>query len=148
MMVQRGLFTKIPLFTLIVVAAMLAARDEAIASPGFTTRVSVASDGTQSVCAAQGPCSRSSAVSADGRYVAFQSDASNLVATESNDVTHVFVRDLETGATERASISTGAGEANMGSSDPTISDDGRYIAFRSFATNLVASDTNGFPDVF
>ena len=86
-------------------------------------------------------------ISADGRYVAFESRATNLVAGDANQQTDVFVRDLLLGTTVRASAGAG-GEANGSSFDPAISADGRYVAFDSTATNLVAGDTNGVRDVF
>jgi len=88
------------------------------------------------------------ALSADGRFVAFQSGASNLVAGDANAITDVFVRDLVAGSTERASLGSGGAEANGESDLPSISADGRYVAFESVATNLVAGDANGSRDVF
>jgi Tol biopolymer transport system component len=88
------------------------------------------------------------AISADHRFVAFGSLADNLVAGDTNGVSDVFVRDRFTGTTERVSVSTGGGEADGFSSLPSISADGRYVAFHSSATNLVAGDTNGAFDVF
>jgi Tol biopolymer transport system component len=87
-------------------------------------------------------------ISADGRYIAFESLASNLVATDSNSASDVFVRDRETDTTERVSVST-AGVAGNGASDrPSISATGRYVVFRSAASNLVASDGNTVSDIF
>ena len=86
--------------------------------------------------------------SADGRLVVFQSDASDLVAGDTNGATDVFVRDLVAGTTELISVSAGGGSANGSSHDPVMTPDGRYVAFISSATNLVAGDTNGIPDVF
>src|SRR5262249_13825695 len=88
------------------------------------------------------------AISSDGRYVAFQSDASNLVAGDTNGVTDVFVRDRLTGTTERMSVDSAGVQGNGVSSVPSISADGRYVAFLSDASNLVAGDTNGVTDVF
>ncbi|MFG0318713.1 MAG: TolB family protein [Planctomycetota bacterium JB042] len=87
-------------------------------------------------------------VSADGRYVAFESDAKNLVAGDTNGVRDVFVRDRETATTTRVSVATGGGQANGGSFEPAISGDGRYVTFSSFADNLVPGDTNAVGDVF
>jgi Tol biopolymer transport system component len=86
------------------------------------------------------------ALSADGRYLAFQSAATNLVAQDTNGRADIFVRDLQAGTTER--VSGLAVQANGDSSSPTISWDGRLVAFTSRAANLVAGDTNGAPDVF
>src|SRR5437016_7692670 len=110
---------------------------------GTTERVSVASGGTQSNAASLG-----SALSADGRFVAFQSDATNLVAGDTNGATDVFVRDRQTGMTERVSVASDGTQANNVSSSPALSADGRFVAFQSDATNLVAGDTNGATDVF
>ncbi len=89
-------------------------------------------------------------ISADGRYVAFQSRASNLVAGDTNGVQDVFVHDLETGETERVSVSSagGEGDKDSGFDSLSISEDGRFVAFPSFATNLVPGDTNRVHDIF
>jgi Tol biopolymer transport system component len=90
-------------------------------------------------------------VSADGRYVVFESDASTLVAGDTNDARDVFVRDMQIGTIERVSVTNGGGQAN-GSSylscARSISADGRYVVFASSANNLVSGDTNGSMDVF
>jgi Tol biopolymer transport system component len=86
-------------------------------------------------------------VSADGRYVAFSSNASNLVANDSNTTEDVFVRDLVTGTTTLVST-TGTASGNRSSNNPVVSADGRYVAFISQASNLVANDSNGSRDVF
>src|SRR5947199_169142 len=108
-----------------------------------TERVSVASGGTQSNGASLG-----SALSADGRLVAFQSDATNLVVGDTNGRTDVFVHDRQTGTTERVSVASDGTQANNVSTYPALSADGRFVAFHSTATNLVAGDTNGATDVF
>ncbi|HEV8112564.1 MAG TPA: hypothetical protein VGR31_07290 [Planctomycetota bacterium] len=87
-------------------------------------------------------------ISADGRFVAFDSEASNLVAGDTNNTWDVFVRDRSNGTIQRVSISSGAVQANDGSYQPSISADGRYVAFTSSATNLVPGDTNGVLDIF
>lgn len=92
--------------------------------------------------------SRLPSVSGDGRYVAFQSDASNLVAGDTNSRTDIFVHDTVNGATTRVSVDSAGAEANNHSYEPSISDDGRYVAFTSFASNLVADDTNSDADIF
>ena len=86
-------------------------------------------------------------VSADGTLVAFVSSSPNLVAGDTNGVRDVFVRNLVTGTTTRASVGAG-GQANGASSNARISADGRFVVFTSLATNLVAGDTNGVADVF
>ena len=110
---------------------------------GTTELVSVALGGAQS-----NDVSADSAVSSDGRYVAFESKATNLVSGDTNAVYDVFVRDRVAGTTERVSMATGGTQANGASQHPTISADGRYVAFYSSATNLVANDTNGTSDIF
>ena len=110
---------------------------------GQTTRVSIASDGTEANGLSYGP-----SISADGRFVAFTSFASNLVAGDTNGDYDVFVHDRDTGQTTRVSVASGGTEANEGSYDPSISADGQLVAFHSFARNLVAGDTNGASDVF
>lgn len=110
-----------------------------------TTRVSVNSAGTQT------DTLRSSvdpALSADGRFVAFLSQATNLVADDTNGVRDIFVRDTLANTTTRVSVTNAGGEADSDSYEPAISADGRYVAFSSNATNLVTGDTNGVRDVF
>jgi Tol biopolymer transport system component len=87
-------------------------------------------------------------VSGSGRFVAFESSASNLVAGDTNRASDVFVRDHRDGVTTRVSVGASGLQANNGSHQPSISDDGNFIAFQSYASNLVAGDTNGYLDVF
>lgn len=87
-------------------------------------------------------------ISADGRYVAFESAASNLVGRDTNGKRDVFVRDRSGNTTTRVSVSTAGDQGNDGSYLPSISPDGRYLAFESDATNLVSGDTNAVRDVF
>jgi Tol biopolymer transport system component len=87
-------------------------------------------------------------ISADGRYVSFDSDASNLVAGDSNGYTDVFVRDRKLHRTFLLSVGKAGVQANNISADPSISADGRYVAFVSLASNLGTGDTNGFLDVY
>jgi hypothetical protein len=109
---------------------------------GQTTRVSVASGGGQSNGDALG------FLSADGRYVMFASAASNLVAGDTNGVKDVFVHDRQTGQTTLVSVSSTGALGNADSEEGTLSADGRFVAFRSLASNLVPGDTNGLPDDF
>ncbi|MCL4472921.1 MAG: hypothetical protein M1455_03125 [Actinobacteria bacterium] len=88
------------------------------------------------------------AISANGRYVAFHSDADNLVAGDNNDARDVFRKDTESGATTRISISSSGSEATGASEDASISDNGRYVAFESGADNLSDSDGNGNFDIY
>ena len=111
---------------------------------GETTRISVSSDGEQANQGSYYP-----AISGDGRFVAFMSDATNLVSGDTNGVADIFLRDWQAGTTERVSVSSMGTQANNASdSYVSISEDGRFIAFSSDATNLVSGDTNGIADVF
>jgi Putative binding domain, N-terminal/WD40-like Beta Propeller Repeat len=109
----------------------------------WTWRVSNGSGGEQANGASGSP-----AISADGRWVAFQSDASNLVDGDTNAATDVFLYDLVLATTTRVSVGTSGAQGNGASEAPTISADGRWVAFDSWASNLVLGDTNGDPDVF
>jgi Ca2+-binding RTX toxin-like protein len=86
--------------------------------------------------------------SADGRYVVFESDASNLVAGDSNGTWDIFVKDLQSGAIQRVSTDAAGVQGNNGSFNAQFSADGRYVVFRSGASNLVAGDINGARDIF
>jgi Tol biopolymer transport system component len=87
-------------------------------------------------------------LSADGRFVAFASDASNLVPGDTNGERDVFVRDRRTGTTERVSLGPNGRQGNADSDNPSLSSDGQFVAFYSYASNLVPGDTNGERDVF
>ncbi|HEX8174941.1 MAG TPA: Calx-beta domain-containing protein [Pyrinomonadaceae bacterium] len=88
-------------------------------------------------------------ISSDGRYVLFDSFASNLVANDGNNTFDAFVRDMQTQNTFAVSLnSAGTGTANGNSSAFEISADGRYVLFGSFANNIVANDANGAQDLF
>ena len=113
------------------------------ARAGTTERVSITSDGTQADLG-----SHKTAVSADGRFVAFNSEATNLVAGDTNGSWHIFVHDRQTGQTTRVSVASDGTEGNGNSYRPSISADGRFVAFYSRAGNLVEGDTNGAVDVF
>jgi Tol biopolymer transport system component len=113
-----------------------------------TTRVSVNSAG-----ASGNPCSGCSSnlpisISATGRFVAFSDNAPNLVEGDRNFRYDVFVRDRVRGQTTRVSVGSAGAEANDDSFFPSISANGRFVAFLSFASNLVPGDTNHRPDVF
>jgi Tol biopolymer transport system component len=99
--------------------------------------VSVTSDGTQGNSHSAFP-----SISADGRYVAFSSLASNLVPGDTNGVPDVFVHDRLTGQTTRVSVASDGTQGNDHSGCPSISADGRYVAFESLASNLVPGDTD------
>jgi Tol biopolymer transport system component len=110
---------------------------------GKTTRASLASNRAQS-----GGFSDAASISADGRWVVFASRAENLVSGDTNDSTDVFVHDRYTGETVRASVAANGAQAESYSNFPSISGNGRWIAFASPAKNLVAQDTNNALDVF
>ncbi|MBK7642573.1 MAG: PD40 domain-containing protein [Planctomycetes bacterium] len=108
-----------------------------------TERVSVGPGGTQANGVSVAPT-----VSDDGRCVAFLSSASNLVVGDTNGTFDVFVRDRETGSTQRVNVSSFGAQGNGASNSPAITRDGRYVAFTSAASNLVQGDTNGHWDAF
>ena len=87
-------------------------------------------------------------VSANGRYAVFQSDASDLLPGDTNGVSDLFVRDLQTGSNILVSVAADGSWGNGVSTDPVMTPDGRYVSFVSAATNLVAGDTNGIADAF
>ncbi|MCA9138045.1 MAG: VCBS repeat-containing protein [Planctomycetales bacterium] len=106
-------------------------------------RVSHGGDGTEG----NGPSSGIS-ISPDGRFVAFNSRASNLVGDDTNGSTDVFVVDRTSQTIERISVDNNGVEGNLSSAKPQISADGRYVAFHSIASNLVPNDDNNEVDVF
>jgi Tol biopolymer transport system component len=110
---------------------------------GAIVLASVGSDGSQGNGA-----SGDSAFSSDGRLVAFVSDASNLVAGDTNGARDIFVRDVLAGTTERVSVDDAGAQGNGSSDSPSVSADGRYVAFHSLASNLVGNDGNGHFDIF
>jgi Tol biopolymer transport system component len=110
---------------------------------GETTRVSFVGLYTEGNGASDAP-----AISSDGRYVAFESLASNLVIEDFNASTDIFVRDLVAKQTWRVSVDDIGDEGNDDSRWPSISSDGRYVAFESVASDLVTGDTNAVSDIF
>ena len=108
-----------------------------------TTRVSVATGGVEGNGSSSAP-----ALSADGRFVSFVSDATNLVTDDTNAARDVFLHDRQSGTTTRISVSTAGDQGNIHSLTSAISDDGRFVAFSSYAANLVDGDTNESADVF
>lgn len=135
----------IRIFTVIITIVTLAVVLVSVgyAAPGTTTRVSVSSDGIPG-----NQQSREASLSGDGRFVAFTSLASTLVVGDTNNAPDVFVHDRLTGTTERVSVGPGGLQGDGASISPSISADGRYVAFASAATNLVENDTNWFEDIF
>ena len=87
-------------------------------------------------------------ISADGRFVAFRSFASNLVPGDTNNQPDIFVRNLSTNTTTRVSVDSAGNQGNVSSGIPSISADGRFVVFKSDASNLVPEDTNNLPDIF
>ena len=111
---------------------------------GTTTRVSVASDGTEG-----NSSSFQSAISADGRFVTYDSVATNLVPGDTNDTFDIFVFDRQTDTTSASRWPATARRRTASAASPSISADGRFVAYISYATNLVPGDTNdGLDDVF
>ncbi|HRQ73481.1 MAG TPA: GC-type dockerin domain-anchored protein [Phycisphaerales bacterium] len=106
-------------------------------------RVSNAPDGSPGTFGSNDP-----SVTPDGAYLVFASGANNLVPGDTNNATDIFVRDMATGAVDRVSVSSAGGQTNDVSGEASISDDGRFVAFYSVATNLVPDDTNGYWDIF
>jgi Tol biopolymer transport system component len=94
------------------------------------------------------PESTGGSISDNGRYVAFESNATDLVDCDTNNATDVFAKDLVTGAIERVSVASNGAQANGLSRQATISADGRYVVFESHASNLVPNDSNSWPDIF
>jgi len=110
-----------------------------------TIRVNVDSNGVE---ANNGSSSFWASINEDGNFAAFGSDADNLVPGDTNGQNDIFVRDIQTGTTERVSVDSNGNEANGYSDAPRLSADGRYVSFYSDANNLVPNDTNGTTDIF
>ncbi len=108
-----------------------------------TNRVSVSSGNVQANASSNNP-----ALSVDGRIVAFESDATNLVDGDTNMNPDIFVYDFQSKQTARVSVDSSGAEGNGGSNNPALSADGRYVAFLSSAVNLVPDDTNNSIDIF
>ena len=114
-----------------------------VLSENTTERVSVRQGGGQA-----NERTLSAALSNDGRFVALSSDASNLVPGDANRGRDIFVVDRATGRVTLASVASNDVPAAGDSGGPSISGDGRYVAFQSFAATLTAGDDNGVRDVF
>lgn len=106
-------------------------------------RVSVGSKGEQG-----NGFSAMAAITPDGRFVAFGSEASNLVPNDRNRWADTFLHDMKTGATIRTSISASGEEGDNDSVLASLSADGRLVMFTSLADNMVPGDRNGEADVF
>ena len=108
-----------------------------------TERINLAGNGSQA-----NAMSGSSSLSGNGRYVVYQSDASNLVSGDTNGVRDIFVYDRQTKNTARVDLTNNGIQSNGDSQSPSISDNGKYVAFESDADNLVSGTTNAEFDVF
>ena len=131
-----------PFFTLFTLSLVLVVSSAAVQAGG-TVRVAVDSAGAQGNSGSFVP-----SLSANGRVVAFASGATNLVAGDTNAATDIFVHDLKTGQTVRVAVDSAGGQGNDSSFVPSLSANGRVVAFASDATTLVTGDTNGNRDVF
>lgn len=134
-----GLFSK----RSALIAGLILAAVMSLAAPGETVPVSVGLPGSGPIGDSQFP-----AVSADGRYVVFESDSPDFIVGDTNGLKDIFLTDLGTGSTTRVSVSTSGAQGDGESSNPAISSDGRYVVFESGAKNLVSGDTNGSADIF
>lgn len=128
---------------ILIVAVGLSAAAAAAPTDGTTTLVTVDTGGASAAANSFSP-----SVSDGGRVVAFHSAAATLVAGDTNGVIDAFARDMTTGTTVRVSVSSAGVQGDGDSSFPSISANGRYVAFESFATGLVPGDTNSVRDVF
>lgn len=140
---QKKVLRTLSLLFLLIISRDLRAEDNSHLISGDVYRASVSSAAIE----ANGS-NEAVGLSADGRYIVFKSSATNLVPNDTNHVPDIFLHDRETGITELISVDSSELQANAESYDPVVSVDGRYVAFHSFATNLVASDDNGCLDVF
>jgi len=135
--------------TIITLAALVLVSTAPSATTARTTRVSLSTSQQQG----DRP-SWTAGVSANGRFVAFTSQATDLVPGDTNDRQDAFVIDRKNGRTQRVSVSTSGAQAKAGpnpdggSAALGISANGRYVLFRSDASNLVPGDTNGKMDAF
>lgn len=128
----------------LVVALAMGLSATTVDAAGAKTRlISVKSNGKQA-----NDGSQDGYASANGRFVAFASDAPNLVKNDTNDSTDIFVHDRQTGKTTRVSVKSNGKQANGPSRDPSISNNGRYVAFESSASNLVKNDFDSVDDIF
>jgi Tol biopolymer transport system component len=113
---------------------------------GATERASVSTGGAQGDADSGGLNAPLLAITPDGRYVAFNSDATNLVTIDQNSIRDIFIRDRQNGTTTR--LIQGSGWPDKNYVTPSISDDGRYVAFESDSSLIVGSDSNMVGDVF
>lgn len=114
-----------------------------LATPPVTERVSVDSAGNEANFLSESP-----SISSSGQFIAFSSEATNLVVGDSNGVRDIFLHDWLTGTTTRLSVDAQGQEANAASNWPAISANGKWVVFSSTASNLVENDNNGAEDIF
>lgn len=144
---------RLPAALSIIALALPAGPAEASRPPGTTFEVTVRPDGQPAggapeSCQSNLACSASVDMSSDGRYVAFATPFTDILPGDNNGAIDVFVRDTLTGTTELISVSKDGGFANDTSADPSISDDGRYVAFMSLATDLTEEPGSEGIDVY
>lgn len=132
--------TRVTIFTVFFYAIL--AHTSIHAASGDTLRISLTASGQENNGDDYDP-----SISATGRYITFYSGASDLVPDDTNKAYDIFIYDLVSGVTERINLSTLGVEANLSSFIPSISADGRYIAYATWATTLVPDDTNGRDDI-
>ena len=133
--------SKVALLFSLLVSVLVVNSMAALAGP--TTRVSVDSHGNESNGDSTEP-----SISGNGRFVAFTSAATNLAAECTNANAHIFIHNRATGGTTCASVNSNENQGNNDSSEPSISGNGRIVAFSSTATNLAADCTNGKSHIF
>jgi Tol biopolymer transport system component len=131
------------LSALAIVAAVAPASAGNAADARVTTRVSIASQGTEADRNSLNP-----SISSDGRVIAFSSNATNLVPGDSNGLHDIFLHDMQARSTVLVSVGVDGTPADGASSSPRVSDNGRFVTYYSDASNLVADDANGATDVF
>jgi WD40-like Beta Propeller Repeat len=127
----------------VTVAFAAGAQADAAHVTGWTSRIGAAASGGDPDLYSHRP-----AISAEGRYVVFESGASNLVPGDTNGVLDVFVRDTRTGVTSRVSLTSAGGQIDRHSHSAAISADGRYVAFTSHGTNILPGDANRLGNVY
>lgn len=127
----------------ITIATVSSASGTALSAPASNTLVSATPAGPSGDGFSANP-----SIDGAGRFIAFQSAVADLVAGDGNGLADIFVRDAISPTTKRVSLDTGGGDPNGPSRSPSISADGRFVAFVSSASDLVAGDANGREDVF
>jgi len=133
--------TTLAMFSTLIILAMLAA--PVLAAQGDTIRVSLSSTGTEANLNSDHP-----RISSDGDYVVFSSNASNLIAGDTNESSDIFRRRVSTGETQIASLRYNGLPSDGANYSPDISSNGRYIVYESSSTNMVTGDSNGVSDIF